>query len=422
MNNPPKRFRVFWVLLTVGSCLLAIFLAGHRSQNPVIFDRYSWYFFTFLIVVCCFTALIIIANSRRWLTTIYGYIHAYRKKAALALASFLFTFVLIEIYIRVADPLGISYYEANTRSAANRIADPDLIYRLKPSVSIKSRAGYETSYNEFGLRDDPILPKSSSEYRILALGDSVTYGSGVAQDKIFTVRLQQLLSTRLGRPVRVINAGVSGYNTVQELTFLRKTGLSFEPDLILLLYVKNDVELNKEPYNPVARKSFKNKRPTEIFHLLLRHSWLYRLAHHSYRVGWLWDRPISYDSLRETEGWRDSMHALENIAEICEKHGLSLVVFFWTMGVDPFTSALLEDVRKSVAPFPTQNASEWFTDKQTRQLVNSQVDGHPNSEGHKIIAENIAAYLLNQDFFSQYNVSVRPVSQDHFGANKKFEK
>lgn len=32
------------------------------------------------------------------------------------------------------------------------------------------------TYNERGLRDRPILPKAAGEYRILALGDSVTLG------------------------------------------------------------------------------------------------------------------------------------------------------------------------------------------------------------------------------------------------------
>jgi hypothetical protein len=393
MNNPPKSFRVFWFLLTLGSCFLVIYLAGHKSENPAIFHRYSWYFFAFLIVVCCFTTIIIVGNSRRWLRTIYGY----KNPAALSLASFLLMFFLIEVYVRLADPLGISYYEGNAE--IHRIADPDLIYRLKPNHRISSRRGTETSYNEFGLRDDPILPKGSSEYRILALGDSVVYGAGVAQDKIFTARLQRLLTERVRRPVRVINSGVGGYNTVQELAFLRKTGLSFEPDLILLLYVKNDVEVQKGPWNPVARKSLKNKRPSEVFHLLLGRSWLYRLAHHAHKVGWLWERPISYDSIRVSEGWQDSMHALENIADICKGHGIPLVVFFWRMDVEPFTTSLLKDVRKTVAPFPTQDTNEWFADKPIRQLVNSQVDGHPNSEAHKIIAENMATYLLSQDFF-----------------------
>jgi lysophospholipase L1-like esterase len=363
--------------------------------------------------VCCFTAIIVIANLQRILRTIY----ANRNSIILSLASLLFIFVLIEVYLRVGDPMGISYYEANARGEANKIADPDLIYGLKPNVRISSRRGGETSYNEFGLRDDPILPKSSSEYRILALGDSVTYGSGVDQDKIFTVRLQQLLSTRLGRRVRVINAGVGGYNTVQELTFLRKTGLSFKPDLILLMYVSNDFEVNKGPFDPVAHYSFKNKSPTEVIEFLLGKSWLYRLAHHAHRYGWLWDRSISYDSVRVTEGWQASMHALENIVDICETHGIPLVVFFWRMKIDPFTSALLEDVRKSVAPFPTQDAGEWFAYKQIRHLVNSQVDGHPNSEGHKITAENMAAYLLNQDFF--HNTTFRASTGGGNGSRRR---
>ncbi len=46
------------------------------------------------------------------------------------------------------------------------------------------------------------------------------------QDKTFAARLESLLQERLHRPVRVINSGVVGYNTVQEVTYFKQEGIA----------------------------------------------------------------------------------------------------------------------------------------------------------------------------------------------------
>src|SRR5262245_56564360 len=62
------------------------------------------------------------------------------------------------------------------------------------------------STNALGLRDNEV--ENDDATRILALGDSCTWGWSVAQDASYPVRLQQLLDERAGRGrYRVINAG-----------------------------------------------------------------------------------------------------------------------------------------------------------------------------------------------------------------------
>ncbi|HXG43336.1 MAG TPA: hypothetical protein VNJ71_01125 [Gemmatimonadales bacterium] len=71
--------------------------------------------------------------------------------------------------------------------------------------------------NALGLRDRAVDPADSVEQRVLALGDSYTVGFGVEEDEAWP----RLLEARLdagscrARPVRVINAGVSGYGLRQ---------------------------------------------------------------------------------------------------------------------------------------------------------------------------------------------------------------
>ena len=54
----------------------------------------------------------------------------------------------------------------------------------------------------------------------------------------------------LTRPTEVINMGVSGFGTAEELIQLRNVGLKYHPDLVILAYFTND------PYNNVVSQLF----------------------------------------------------------------------------------------------------------------------------------------------------------------------
>jgi len=81
--------------------------------------------------------------------------------------------------------------------------------------------------------------KPEGTLRILTLGGSSTMGWSVPPDDNFSVGLERELSARASRPVEVINAGVSGHNTIQIREML--PGLLFlQPDIVLLYAGHND--------------------------------------------------------------------------------------------------------------------------------------------------------------------------------------
>lgn len=95
---------------------------------------------------------------------------------------------------------------------------------------------------EIGLRGtQPTPAKQPNEYRVLILGDSFVFGLGVESNQTFAALLERLLAGSTSRPVKVINAGVNSFGTLQELEFLKTRGLSMTPDLVILSYYENDV-------------------------------------------------------------------------------------------------------------------------------------------------------------------------------------
>ncbi len=74
--------------------------------------------------------------------------------------------------------------------------------------------------------------------RIMALGDSLTAGYGLAANESFPAQLERELNAR-GIPVQVINAGVSGDTTAGGLARL-DWALADSPDLVILALGAND--------------------------------------------------------------------------------------------------------------------------------------------------------------------------------------
>ena len=100
--------------------------------------------------------------------------------------------------------------------------------------------------NSLGLRSPEVtLAKPPDTFRILVLGDSVTFGWSLRGEDTYASQLASLLATlRPNQRVEVINAGVSGYGTWQELRWLQETGLALEPDVIIVQAHLNDAADN----------------------------------------------------------------------------------------------------------------------------------------------------------------------------------
>ncbi len=74
---------------------------------------------------------------------------------------------------------------------------------------------------------------------ILAIGDSMTAGYGVAADLSYPAQLERELKNR-GYDYRVVNQGVTGSTTTQALSRLNR-GLAIQPEIVIIQLGGNDV-------------------------------------------------------------------------------------------------------------------------------------------------------------------------------------
>ena len=102
--------------------------------------------------------------------------------------------------------------------------------------------------------------KPPGTIRIAVLGDSYMEAFNVPMKSGFTRVLQQELTVRMafgGRKIEVMNFGVSGYGTAQELLLLRNWVWDYSPDIVLLaFFTGNDVRNNSVLLEPSKASPF----------------------------------------------------------------------------------------------------------------------------------------------------------------------
>jgi hypothetical protein len=119
---------------------------------------------------------------------------------------------------------------------------PDVVYQVKPHLEGTWR-DEPLRTNRFGMRGPEVERKKPARtFRIVGLGDSHMFGSGVAQDETYTWLLERRLNERAtdGWRFEVLNFGAPGYSTVMEVATLEHRALAFDPDLVLMHFIGND--------------------------------------------------------------------------------------------------------------------------------------------------------------------------------------
>ena len=151
--------------------------------------------------------------------------------------------------------------QAVRRAEGPKVAahDPLLGWSLRPHVRARHRTSeYDVAVrvNAQGFRADREVPEvpPPGVTRVVAVGDSFTYGQGVEAHEAFPALLERALPA-----TEVVNLGVAGYGTDQQLLMLQSRGLRFRPDAVVLGLYATNVFRNDDPVHgsfgkPVFRR------------------------------------------------------------------------------------------------------------------------------------------------------------------------
>lgn len=152
------------------------------------------------------------------------------RKLLLILAGVLFGLLLCEVVLRVSGYSFPNFY----------LRDPVVGSALRPNAEgwwTKEGRAY-IRINSQGLRDrEHTKAKPANTVRIAVLGDSYAEALQLPMEKAFWAIMETKLqgcNAMRGQNVEVINFGVSGYGTAQELLTLRQKVWDYQPDIVLL--------------------------------------------------------------------------------------------------------------------------------------------------------------------------------------------
>jgi hypothetical protein len=162
----------------------------------------------------------------------------FKKKLLLMTLGLLFGLFMSEIFLRV---IGYSYPLFYTTDYYRGFA-------LQPGVKghYQREGESDVRINSDGLRDrEHSKTKPADTVRIALLGDSFSEAMHVPMEQTFWSLLERKLeecNAFPGKKIEVINFGVSGYGTAQELMTLRQKVWDYSPDLVVLAFTTyNDI-------------------------------------------------------------------------------------------------------------------------------------------------------------------------------------
>lgn len=168
--------------------------------------------------------------------------------------------------------------------------DANIPFTLKKDAKNIPHIGYtheffnSISTNSQGTRGaDFTVEKKDKTFRILILGDSMTFGWGVEDNQTFTYFTEQYLNELAAKnnfdtKFEVINAGFADAKTLDTYyVYLKNTGLTFQPDLIIVnFFPYNDIsDLTEMTWTEtdnqgLPQKVFSNREKVKDGHLASR--------------------------------------------------------------------------------------------------------------------------------------------------------
>jgi lysophospholipase L1-like esterase len=137
--------------------------------------------------------------------------------------------------------------------------------RLYPNVSALihnhslSKQDVLLETNNLGLRHPDLLAKTSDDFRILAMGDSITIADYVAANQTIPSFLQDKLNP-INHKISVINAGLPGANTKDEFHHYLELADEVKPDIVLVQMYLNDAQNSESFYASKLKFPFSYSR------------------------------------------------------------------------------------------------------------------------------------------------------------------
>lgn len=282
--------------------------------------------------------------------------------------------------------------------------EPVLLWTLRPGFSgVYPPIGEEPfSINSRGFRG-PELPakKRPGVVRIFIVGDSFSFGLKVRNDEIYA----HFLPGALGRldpvlAVEVVNGAVPGYCSLQALHRLRRDGLPLRPDIVVVAFLVNDTLKSYAPEKDLIPSNPALLAARDILYRSRTFIAMKKLSLHLMRQS---AEPKAQKELHiDRVAPDDYRRNLEEIVGLVRANRVKALFLdmpnIERTDVHERYRAIFLDVAKRNGIPALDCYHRWHREiplqKLDRLFVESRGFRHPTPEGHRMIAQELAAFLL----------------------------
>ncbi len=349
--------------------------------------------------------------------------------------------LLLEVGIRIGSPQDLGYWDSSSFRRNLRTL-PHFVENIPYGTA--RFVGVPVTINSDGLRGEEIsTPKPPHTTRLVAVGDSITFGYGIPVEDTYAKVLEKRLNANASALMRyeVLNGGTLGGSLGDYLHFLNQKAERLQPDVVLIGVSLNDILVYSAEggvseadaqwqgeHLPLARR---------LSHFLLRHSQLYMLSY-SRLKSFLYDFgaldinkvqgsnfvALSPASAYQTQAWTSSLEMLSRIAALCRERGYRLIVVVFPMQMQMSAADLrfyrekyhLKLSDQTLSGDPQRRLKEFAKatgvtlvdllpvyrayDSKDLYLRNKLIPfdpSHPSVKGNKIAAEEIFGVLKHPD-------------------------
>jgi GDSL-like Lipase/Acylhydrolase family len=263
-------------------------------------------------------------------------------------------------------------------------------------------------------REEPFPPKDPERFRIVVVGDSLTYGEGIEAYWAYPAQLERALAPDFR--VEVLNLGVRGYGSEEVLDLLRRFVPELEPDLVVYGACLND--FLERGGRQKAAPSF---LPQKLTKFLTRRS----------RVGRLVDERS--DALKRSLGLQPDFYAdlLADFDARYRRFGddvAAMNALVTGSGLPPMVAMVLDQGPRLEGPgrqfamsaerqlraagIETVDSEDFYRRYDETNFAVSRWEGHPNEEAHAIWASDLAGRIRQHPAFERFATDAK-IARDH---------
>jgi len=264
-----------------------------------------------------------------------------------------------------------------------------LEYEMTPNIEVMFK-NKKVTINSWGMRDkstDLIAPEGT--HRIAVLGASAIFGSGVSDDEIFDVLLEDKLNSNHVSDdtgsFEVLNFSKYAWVALQQVKVLESRVVRFKPEIMMLFVHSNETRRSLEALARLVKNDV--DLPFAFMRSLIARAGI--------------DSGMSeYEIEKRLLPYADELisDTYKAMVSICRANGIEPVLVFLPITYERLNEAdIANDLALAeAAGFRVISLRDIYDEYKPEDLYIAKWDDHPNPFAHKLIADRLYAVLTEQ--------------------------